>query len=81
MSFPDELGITPCGKRKLEYFANNRLAGIKCQILTVRRKYVGDIRVMCSLPSQESDAGRATDSGGTKMSTKESSTIDEVLLD
>lgn len=49
--------------------------------LTIRRRYVGDIGVMCSQSSPEMDARGATDGDGAIVLLEGESFVDKILLD
>lgn len=49
--------------------------------LTIRRRYVGDIGVMCSQSGPEIDAGGATDGDGAIVMLEGESIVDKILFD
>lgn len=62
-----KLGITACSDRRVRRHSGLAILAIMEANLTIRRRYVGDIGVMCSQSRPEIDARGATDGDGAVM--------------
>lgn len=74
------MGYPPAQIAKLEEIQSLELPAIMEANLTIRRRYVGDIGIMCRQSGPEIDARGATDGDGAVVMLESESIVDKILL-